>query len=307
MSYVAWIRERAGRRQVILVYSTIIARDGDGRVLLQRRADLPVWGFPGGVLEFGEDIEACARRELREETGLEVGLLSLVGLYSSPRYDVAYPNGDQAQQFTICLTGQVSGGRFAADGEESLEQRFFAPEDAPLAEMPVWYRDMLAGLERPDGPAFDPSVAAPEGSPDMSDMLAGQDGLIVPAVQVAAVAPDGRLLARRGADGLALPGLAVRLGETAAAAARRALVDATGVAAEPARLLGVLSAPDAGALTALGQQHVTAVLRVDLAVASLPAWARWVSPEALLAQSAPEQLEAHGLVLAHLDRGYFLR
>lgn len=306
LPYVTWIRKRVGRRKVILVYSTVIARDGDGRVLLQRRADLPVWGFPGGVLEFGEDIETCARRELREETGLEVGTLVLVGLYSSPRYDVAYPNGDQAQQFTICLTGLVNGGRFAADGEESLEQRFFAPADAPLAEMPVWYRDMLADLDRAAGPAFDAAVPTLEGAPDMTDLLGGQSGLIVPVVWVAAVGPDGRLLVIPGADGVSLPSTRVRLGETAAAAAQRALAGAGGLAAEPSRLLGVLSAPEAGSPAGQGSQQVAAVLRTDVSDMTNAALARWVTPEALLAESAPQLLEAHRWILAHLNGGYFI-
>ena len=142
-SYIEWLRERVGRRKIFLVFGTVVLRDENGRILLQRRTDFDFWGLPGGVMELGEDIEACARRELLEETGLTAGPLQLVGLYTDPKYDVVYPNGDAVQQFTVCLTGQVSGGAMQPDGVETTEQGFFTP--AAIAEMnlPLWYPDMV--------------------------------------------------------------------------------------------------------------------------------------------------------------------
>ena len=72
-----------------------------------------------------EDILTCARRELFEEAGLTAGKLSLVGVYSEPHFDSVYPNGDQAQQYTICFQGQVNGGELRADGIESMAVKFF--------------------------------------------------------------------------------------------------------------------------------------------------------------------------------------
>ncbi len=109
MSYVEWIRERVGHRKIFLAYTSVVLRDQDERVLLQHRTDMNIWGLPGGVLEPGEDIETCARRELLEDTGLLAGDLSLVGVYTDPKYDAIYPNGDQVQQYTICLKGLLAG------------------------------------------------------------------------------------------------------------------------------------------------------------------------------------------------------
>jgi len=56
----------------------------DGRVLLVRRAQAPQkdrWSLPGGLLELGERLEEAVRREVREETGLEVEVLSLAGVF----------------------------------------------------------------------------------------------------------------------------------------------------------------------------------------------------------------------------------
>ncbi|MBX3607768.1 MAG: NUDIX domain-containing protein [Piscinibacter sp.] len=61
-------------REVRVGVGVVVLRDG--RVLLGQRTGshgAGSWAFPGGHLEYGESPEACARREVREETGLEVG------------------------------------------------------------------------------------------------------------------------------------------------------------------------------------------------------------------------------------------
>ncbi len=86
-----------------------LARDPAGRwhVLLIRRGHAPFAGhlaLPGGFLEAGrEDLEACARRELREETGLSAPeTMPLVGVYSDPRRD---PRGHVISAVYLALLG----------------------------------------------------------------------------------------------------------------------------------------------------------------------------------------------------------
>ena len=142
-AYIPYIRGLVGHEQIFLAFVSVVLRDDQGRILLQQRGDFNVWGLPGGSLEMGETLEACARRELLEESGLTAGALSLVGVYSEPEYAYTYPNGDQAQQFTICLQGQVNGGRLQADGVESLDLRFFSPLEIPYSALFPWYAAML--------------------------------------------------------------------------------------------------------------------------------------------------------------------
>lgn len=61
-----------------------VARTEDGRWILVRRSDTGEWAFPGGTLEWGEELRTAIRRELGEEAGVDVlDLGPLVGVYSA--------------------------------------------------------------------------------------------------------------------------------------------------------------------------------------------------------------------------------
>lgn len=97
--------------------------DAAGRVLLIRRNNPPFKGrhaLPGGFVDVGETVEAACRRELKEETGLRVGALTLIGVYSSPKRD---PRGH------ICSVAFLGRVRSAA---------VRAGDDAAAAE---WIKD----------------------------------------------------------------------------------------------------------------------------------------------------------------------
>jgi len=66
----------------------VIVERGDGRVLLVERRNEPRgWALPGGFVDYGESTEAAARREVLEETGVQVLLTDLLGVYSAPDRD----------------------------------------------------------------------------------------------------------------------------------------------------------------------------------------------------------------------------
>lgn len=81
--------------------------DPQGRVLLIRRKNEPFKGayaLPGGFVDIGETVEAGCRREVREETGLDVDGLRLVGVYSDPSRD---PRGHTASAAFLVLLPEV--------------------------------------------------------------------------------------------------------------------------------------------------------------------------------------------------------
>lgn len=87
-----------------------------GTILLTMREDFEVWCLPGGEIDEGESIADAARREVREETGLEVELTRLVGTYSRIGWR---PN------HLFLFAAHVIGGTLTPDPREVLEAHFF--------------------------------------------------------------------------------------------------------------------------------------------------------------------------------------
>lgn len=90
--------------------------DEDGRiVLIQRRNPPPGWALPGGFVDVGETVEQAAVREVREETGLEVRLGELLGVYSDPARD---PRGHTV---SVVFTGEARGTPQAGDDAGAVQ------------------------------------------------------------------------------------------------------------------------------------------------------------------------------------------
>lgn len=90
-------------------------------VLLVKRKNQPFagfWALPGGFVDEGESCEQAVVREVAEETGLSVRVVSLLGVYSQPGRD---PRGHTVSVVYLC---QVLGGQLAG-GDDALEARFF--------------------------------------------------------------------------------------------------------------------------------------------------------------------------------------
>ena len=102
----------------------------NGEVLLQKRADNGWWGLPGGGVDIGESVEHGAIREAWEETGLNVTVKRLVGIYSDPRaYNImSYPDGSLVQYVTIAFECERQSGDLQIS-DESTDIGYF-PTDA---------------------------------------------------------------------------------------------------------------------------------------------------------------------------------
>lgn len=112
----------------LVVGGSAIVVDDQGRFLLERRRDNGKWGIPGGGMQIGEWFEDCVVREIREETGLDVRVDRIVGVYSNPNHVMVYADGERRQEFTICCACAIVGGELRAS-EESLAVEFVALED----------------------------------------------------------------------------------------------------------------------------------------------------------------------------------
>jgi len=119
MGYVAELRQLVGTRPLILVGAEVLVFDGQGRLLVQKRSDTGDWAIPGGMMEPGETFEETARREVLEETGLEIGELELLGIYSGPKFYYQYPHGDEVYNVSAAYITRTFRGELTADFEST--------------------------------------------------------------------------------------------------------------------------------------------------------------------------------------------
>ena len=110
--------------------------DGRGRLLLQQRSDGGQWGLPGGSVEIGESVHDAVIREVREETGLQVTVLRLVGVYSEPTLQVVrYPDGNVWHYVNVCFECAVRSGELTTC-DETLALRYVSPARLPATLLP---------------------------------------------------------------------------------------------------------------------------------------------------------------------------
>ncbi|MFQ5611614.1 MAG: NUDIX domain-containing protein [Anaerolineae bacterium] len=125
--------------------AVVLARQGQ-KLLLVQRANAPLagyWAPPAGYIEIDETLEEGAAREVREETGYEVEIERLLGVYSRPNAGVI---------FTV-YEGRLTGGQPRRDEEETLDMGLFAPDALPRQTAPTggpdldaWFFEVVSDL-----------------------------------------------------------------------------------------------------------------------------------------------------------------
>ncbi|MDQ3842375.1 MAG: NUDIX hydrolase, partial [Actinomycetota bacterium] len=100
-----------------------------GRILLIRRASDPYegqWALPGGFVEVGETLEEAAAREAKEETGFEIDIVRLIGVYSDPDRD---PRGHNV---SCVYLARIREGE-PTPASDATEVSFLDPSEVELA------------------------------------------------------------------------------------------------------------------------------------------------------------------------------
>lgn len=137
MAYIENLRKVVGHQPLILAGVAVAVVNEMGEFLLQKRMD-GKWGVPGGFIELGESTVEAGRREVLEETGIQVGKLKLVGVFSGKEHYFKLPNGDEFYPVTTAyVTNEIKGGSLKADGIETTEAKFFHVEELPSELNPL--------------------------------------------------------------------------------------------------------------------------------------------------------------------------
>jgi 8-oxo-dGTP diphosphatase len=126
--------DKVGTCRDILVGVGAVIWNDRSEVLLIRRAHAPrlgEWSLPGGKMEPGETLHAALRREVREETGLEVEILELIGV-AELAHDAA---GDAPDSHYVLIdySARVISGRGVA-ASDAAEAHWFSVDELP----PLW-------------------------------------------------------------------------------------------------------------------------------------------------------------------------
>lgn len=145
--------ERIGRECQLTVGCSAVLFDSQRRILLTRRRDNGRWCLPGGKMEPGESAAEACIREVHEETGLQVRIVRLIGVYTTPHRALAYSDGGRFQVVGLCFEAEPVGGRLDVS-EETAEYGYFAPVELADLDLMEHHRERIADALTGQLPAF---------------------------------------------------------------------------------------------------------------------------------------------------------
>lgn len=134
MSYIREMRKYVGHAPIMAVAAMGIIYSEESGILLEKRADTGEWCTPGGAIELGETLEEALRREIKEETNLDIVNPILFDIKANVH--MVYPNQDEVYYTDIVYEIQEFYGELKPDGE-STELVFFDLNHLPENIMPT--------------------------------------------------------------------------------------------------------------------------------------------------------------------------
>ena len=137
MSYIMDLRKFVGHATLLQCAGSVIIENERGEILLGRRTDNHMWGYAGGSIELGETVEDCARRELREEMGLEAEEMEFLCVNSGPEAHYVYPNGDEVDNVEIVYVCRKWRGDIRPQADEIEALRCFPIDALPEISPPI--------------------------------------------------------------------------------------------------------------------------------------------------------------------------
>lgn len=136
--YVLRLREKIGHDLLIVPSVAALLFDEAQRVLLVRHDDRGLWVAPGGIVEPDEHPDATARREMLQETGIDVELVRILGAFGGPDFRVRHANGDEVGYVMTVYEARASGGLPEFEDAEARGIGFFSRERIETMDTPRW-------------------------------------------------------------------------------------------------------------------------------------------------------------------------
>lgn len=150
MDYIRTLRQMIGNTKVIIPGVRAVVLNERGELLLEEQRLFRSWALPHGCVDLGESALDAVKREVKEETGLDVLRAGAFGIYTDPKYSVTYPNGDEVQTFTIAFLVEEWRGALRVDDDEVTALRFFPLDGLPSPIYPI-HAETIDDLRSYDG------------------------------------------------------------------------------------------------------------------------------------------------------------
>ncbi|WP_066074645.1 NUDIX domain-containing protein [Neobacillus soli] len=153
-SYLGQLRKLIGHKKIIHPSIRAIIQDKKERILFIERKGQNRWGMPAGSMELGESIFETLKREIKEETGIDVIDATLISIYSGPDKSIKNGFGDEYQMFEFLFRVDKWTGTTIKETDESKNAEFFPLDSIPKGTNLFWdnhHKEVIEDLKSFNG------------------------------------------------------------------------------------------------------------------------------------------------------------
>jgi 8-oxo-dGTP pyrophosphatase MutT (NUDIX family) len=143
--YVRALRQKIGTDLLFMPSVAAVIRDEDNRILLVQHVE-GRWQLPGGAVDPGERPAEAMQRECREEAGIEVEPVGVLGVYGGPEFQIRYANGDQTGWVVTVFEARIVAGDPAPSDDETQNVGWFHPAEIESLEHSPASREVLRSV-----------------------------------------------------------------------------------------------------------------------------------------------------------------